>query len=66
MMSQAFKSWWQEIRSREWHDARCDRETAERIAMCVARKADQLRLARDAGLLDDDPLVAVLMEWAKE
>jgi hypothetical protein len=58
-MSQAFKAWWHEIRVRERQDARCDPETPARIVMCHQRKEDQLQRARDAGLMNDDPLVAL-------
>jgi hypothetical protein len=57
-MSQAFKTWWHEILVRERQDARRDPETPARIVMCHQCKEDQLRRARDAGILDDLPQVA--------
>jgi hypothetical protein len=58
-MSQGFKAWWHEIRALERQDARRDPETPARLVMCHQRKEDQLQRARDAGLLDDQPLVAL-------
>jgi hypothetical protein len=60
-MSHAFKAWWHEIRVRERQDARRDPETPARIVMCHQRKEDQLQRARDAGILDDLQLVAVVV-----
>jgi hypothetical protein len=59
-MSQGFKAWWHEMRELERRDARYDLETPARIVMCRQRKEDQLRRARDAGLLDEQPLVSVM------
>ena len=57
-MSQFFKAWMRHLRELERQDAVCDPETPKRLECCHVCKADQLRRARDEGLLSDEPATA--------